>query len=525
MLATLPGLPMFGHGQIEGYKEKYGMEYRRAYWEEEPNQASVDRHQRQISPLLRKRYRFANANQFLLYDFYNPSGSVNEDVFAYSNQAGNEISLVVYNNRYANASGWISTSAAYLLKDTPSDSRTLQQKSLAQGLGVRNDPSYYTILRDHLTNLEYIRNNQDIHQKGLFIELDAYQCQVFLDIWEVCDNQKRDYEHLAKHLAGHGVPGIDQALRELRLQPFQHAFRELLNTGQIEWLTLQRNALLPADKKHGSKLSPDLQSALVEVSGKCATLLEKYADLSEINIDISRAAQEITDDIAFLLKLPLFIQNLASRSKSIDHPLLAVIRPTDVNQFFLSNPVQPTDYLIWATAIAWIIVRRLAIQASLVGSVTEQSATIRTQWWEEYSFDKIISQALVDMHINAPDATLSVNLIKLLLSHDGWQQTLEPDSIKDTANSILNTWLFDTDFQYFVKANSHEGSVWVNKELLELWLGWSALVCLVSEKEYTQDLETTINFLQQALIASKLAGYRVDKILSIFYDKSNFNPA
>ncbi|HNO95273.1 MAG TPA: alpha-amylase family glycosyl hydrolase, partial [Anaerolineales bacterium] len=29
VLATLPGLPMFGHGQVEGYSEKYGMEFRR----------------------------------------------------------------------------------------------------------------------------------------------------------------------------------------------------------------------------------------------------------------------------------------------------------------------------------------------------------------------------------------------------------------------------------------------------------------------------------------------------------------
>jgi len=34
MLVTLPGLPMFGHGQIEGFTEKYGMEYRRAFWDE-----------------------------------------------------------------------------------------------------------------------------------------------------------------------------------------------------------------------------------------------------------------------------------------------------------------------------------------------------------------------------------------------------------------------------------------------------------------------------------------------------------
>ena len=30
LLATLPGLPMFGHGQFEGFAEKYGMEFRRA---------------------------------------------------------------------------------------------------------------------------------------------------------------------------------------------------------------------------------------------------------------------------------------------------------------------------------------------------------------------------------------------------------------------------------------------------------------------------------------------------------------
>ncbi len=30
VLATLPGLPMFAHGQMDGLRERYGMEYRRA---------------------------------------------------------------------------------------------------------------------------------------------------------------------------------------------------------------------------------------------------------------------------------------------------------------------------------------------------------------------------------------------------------------------------------------------------------------------------------------------------------------
>ena len=37
LMVTLPGLPMFGHGQLEGFEEKYGMG-KRARWKEEPDQ-------------------------------------------------------------------------------------------------------------------------------------------------------------------------------------------------------------------------------------------------------------------------------------------------------------------------------------------------------------------------------------------------------------------------------------------------------------------------------------------------------
>src|SRR4029078_8049955 len=100
LMITMPGLPMFGHGQIEGFTEKYGMEYQRAYWDEQPDEYLVERHEREIFPLLQRRYLFAGVQHFLLYDFYTPDGQVNEDVFAYSNRFGDERALVVYHNRY-----------------------------------------------------------------------------------------------------------------------------------------------------------------------------------------------------------------------------------------------------------------------------------------------------------------------------------------------------------------------------------------------------------------------------------------
>src|ERR1700681_383570 len=70
LMATLPGLPMFGHGQVEGLTEKYGMEYRRAYKDEQPDGHLVQRHEREIFPLMRRRHLFAEVEHFLLYDFF-----------------------------------------------------------------------------------------------------------------------------------------------------------------------------------------------------------------------------------------------------------------------------------------------------------------------------------------------------------------------------------------------------------------------------------------------------------------------
>ncbi len=88
MMATIPGLPMFAHGQIEGYTEKYGMEYKTAKYDEWPNDDLVARHMREIAPLLANRALFAESENFVFFDFWTGNGTVEENVFAYSNRRG-----------------------------------------------------------------------------------------------------------------------------------------------------------------------------------------------------------------------------------------------------------------------------------------------------------------------------------------------------------------------------------------------------------------------------------------------------
>ncbi len=175
MLVTLPGLPMFGHGQVEGYREKYGMEYRHAKWDESVDEGLVRGHEWRIFPLTHRRSLFASVEDFYLYDFYTPQAVVNEDVFAYSNRIGNERGLVIYNNKYARTTGWIKTSAAAMHKA----SGKLQQKNLAEGLVI--PAGSYAIFKDYVTGLEYIRSGQELTEKGIFLDLGEYQCHVFMD--------------------------------------------------------------------------------------------------------------------------------------------------------------------------------------------------------------------------------------------------------------------------------------------------------------------------------------------------------
>jgi len=207
LLATLPGLPMFGHGQIEGFREKYGMEFRTPKWDESVDEGLVAGHEWKVFPLLHRRSLFAESDNFLLFDFYTPEGHVNEDVFAYSNKHGDERGLVFYHNKFAETSGWIKTSAAYVDKA----SGDLRQRSLAEGLDLPYEG--YVIFKDYVTHLEYIRSCEELWAKGLYVQLGAYQHHAFLDWRIVVWDEKWQAVHDA--LNGAGIESVQGKWDEL----------------------------------------------------------------------------------------------------------------------------------------------------------------------------------------------------------------------------------------------------------------------------------------------------------------------
>jgi len=228
LLVTMPGLPMFGHGQIEGFEEKYGMEYRRSYRDETPDGYLVGRHEHEIFPLVKRRALFSGSSEFRLYDLFTEGGSVNENVFAYSNRAWlggrEERALVFYNNSYHETAGWIKVSDPAI----PQGDGSRKRDSLSRALALHNDDSHFTMFRDQRSDLWYIRSSKAIHENGFFVALKGYEAQVFIDIYEVADDEKGRWARLHHDLQGRGVNDPRSAIMDIYLGDLYHRFTKPL---------------------------------------------------------------------------------------------------------------------------------------------------------------------------------------------------------------------------------------------------------------------------------------------------------
>ncbi len=225
MMITMPGLPMIGHGQVEGFTEKYGMEYAKAYYDEQPDEHLVWRHYHEIFPIMKMRPLFAEVRNFFLYDVYSPEGSVNENIFAYSNRLGDKTALVIFNNCFERATGWIKMSVGYR------QDGEIRQSSLSEGLNIGHEHNAFVVFRDHASGLEFIRSCQDIAYNGMHIAVDGYKYNVFLDFRVVHPSKLRPYYRLAAELNGSGVPSIELAALTMSLSPLHHIITTALTAG------------------------------------------------------------------------------------------------------------------------------------------------------------------------------------------------------------------------------------------------------------------------------------------------------
>jgi glycosidase len=481
LMATMPGLPMFGHGQVDGFSERYGMEYHRAYYDEAPDAGLIARHERQIAPLLRRRQLFASSRDFRLYDFFTDEGWVNEDVFAYSNRRNGERALVVYHNRSMRTRGWLRTSCAYADKGSGGGQRLVQQ-TLGEALGLSRDATRFVIYRDMVTDREHLHRSCALADEGLRLELEAYTCHVFLDWREIAADGARPWDTLTDRLGGRGVPSVDEAMLMLVLEPMHAAWRAVLDPALVASLAART-------------------ATSVDVGERVRAFLAAVHDLARRTTDVTIG--ELRGDVgsavrAFERRLDAAM-NIVGLEIRFESPW-----PADVRALF-----EPRDAAALGALLAWCALEALGRLCDPVNP-----GGLGARLFDSLRLRGVLAAAEERLGLSGDECWRAAARVRVALAHAPAAAGVGPMPLVQTP---VPDWNHDPDAAWLTGINEHQGKRYFVKELFDQLVWWMALPSLIdlaAASPSPQAIRALERDVAASIEAAAVAGYRQPGIVT-----------
>ena len=464
LLATLPGLPMIGHGQIEGYREKYGMEYQRAYFDEKPNGWLIDQHERRIFPLLRKRYLFANVDNFNIYDCYGPNG-VEESVYAFVNGSGNERTLVLVNNRYERIYGTISVSAPKLKKN--GEERKMVRTNLAENLNLNFGSRNYCLMDCFSDGLTYIIPSINLFD-GFSFGLNGYEARVFWNIREVEDTDGC-IESLHKEYGERGIKDINKAIAMMRLKPVYNVLESLRDE---KFLSLVKDITSGVSEKEGER---ELLLSLAEVY---STLFEAYPDMDEA---VKGQMGAVPSDV----EAQPVIKLVKALSKAFGAKGAKALRSW--------NSLDETIHILITSAFI------------LIPFAKEKTPKALMEVADRLMLDEFFSSYTGELGLDDNQKRALSHEAALLVSA---LVHYREEDIGDTPVALLSCLLNDNGVMNLVQCNEYQGTVWYNKESMQRAIMVCTLAYSVTQERTAKDSDLFARTLLEKEISSgyKLSG-------------------
>jgi len=486
MMATLPGLPMFGHGQVEGFTEKYGMEYYKPRYNEDPNQGLVERHQREIAPLLRERKLFAESTNFVLYDLWKENGEVDENVYAYSNRRGDRKVIVVFHNHYGETRGTIHHSAAFADKTTG----VLRQTALQDAIALPGDDSAFMGYRETVSGLEYLVKAKDLRERGLFLSLHAYQYRVLLNWRELHADKEHPWDKLCASLHGVGVSNLDEALIKYKLQPVANALHSVLDATLIRNLA-EISELQDVFTEHDARTvkSSAVQKKRHEFyeticDRACVFFHQAYRFSGEAGkglpkldepLESEKLAVSLRSHLRHAMRIPQMEDGLFQQQAAMWSEQARVVLP--------SRSPRIDSTAVWAPVLGWILLQVLAewIEARLISedethateAVNKRAIALRAlTLYDRLRLRSAFGESFGFIGVEGEDAWRAAARIRVAFLPAG-------PGLRNGVLDETSPWWTDSDVRWLTGLHETRGGLYFNKESYEQMVWWSALPELV----------------------------------------------
>jgi hypothetical protein len=482
---------------------------------------------------------FAEVRDFLLYDFYTDDGHVNEDVYAYSNQSGNERALVIYHNRYATTRGWIRQSASYAEKRD--GSRHLRQRTLGEAFGLSNAPESFVVFRDATTGLEYLHRSGSVRDRGMHLELSPYRCHVFLDWREVRDDTTRPWSALCDRLRGRGVTSLEDELRALELEPVHSAVLALLERSFITELAesatgaVSTTAVTALSGKKIGRADAAKASSGTKTNAAASTARDRSDrdESSTVEGVIGEAKNRLRN---VLHEAETYVRRREDAAPSIasgrdwtgdvddavdgfESRLRAALKLKEVEEHF-SEPWpkeacavlpsvnnEPGQTGTWAMLVAWAAIEAL-------GNLHTPGAPNRPaeMLFERLRLRNPIATALQSYGVTGEDRWRGAALVRANFAHAAWSP--KPDSSIAPAGL---SWLHDAEVAWLIGVHEHEGVRYLVREPFERLMWWMALPSLLeiagADSLDVEKIAALEHGLHARVRAAEEAAYQVEVLL------------
>jgi glycosidase len=443
LMATLPGLPMIGHGQLEGLAEKYGMEFRRPRRIEHEDAGLLAEHARRIFPLFRRRATFAGVENFRLYDAVNGGGGIEQDVYAYLNRHGEDVCLVLYHNRFGQVTASIHESAPF--RDAAGGLRTTR---LAADVGLPNEEGRFLAAYDLASGLEYLWECQAIHQHGFWFELGAYEARILQDFRVLQTSEEEPYDILCGRLNGRGVPSVTESARAVAMESLIDPFRELVNpeaVGIVTSATAKQGASAAGLNPIGAYFRPRYGRLLDSVR-------HHFGGADPGDVDPDGFTRRLVD----LASLGLLRHRYPEvRSRNF----------VSASNWIRKGLRRPSN---WAALLA-------ALALQFVGPTIRRKGTDPTAFYRASGWSGAVRECLFAFGLEHGDAEGVAGLPEALMSADPllpWARIVRP-----TRRSLgrVAEWFERAEIAKALGVNMYAGKSWFNKEQMERWL-WLTFV-------------------------------------------------
>ncbi len=527
LLATLPGLPMFGHGQIEGYTERYGMDFKQARLQESPNEGLIARHQHIIAPLLKNRQLFAESTNFVLYDFWTGYSTVDENVFAYSNMHGDQRAIILYNNSYGSTYGTMHISVGFLEKQTG----MLQQKSLADGLRLPSDESTIIGYRDSILGLEYLRRASAFRNHGLTLDLRGYQHVVLLDWLELRPSSSEPWDRLCDALHGSGVHSVDEALSQLRLRPIVDALHKVIRDANVHAFSdvakelaarprkpergSKKSKLSNGKKAHAAKQPQPARNAEFDVDPRLAAFMVEVQAFARTATGLAQVASQ-KNDAAASDSLPDSARSKTSRPEpsekreryaeiaaaSVHLPSMITAFPESlqaVARSVLPNSDSRTAAPdVWVPILAWIALRVFPSPASSLAL------------YDELRLRHALAETFSTVGLHGEQTWRAAAMVRVLLR-------MNTESSPEVAIRSEEFW-HDPDVRWLAGINTSGGKDYLHKEELEALICWLQLPALVEISRGPAPVSEAANEIAATAVVLTRAAENAGYDLRLFLD-------